>query len=240
MNKTLFISDNHLSEADPAIAERFITLFEQPPAGTDAIYILGDLFDAWIGDDNHTAFYRKITDAIKSASQRGVNVFYMHGNRDFLIGSDFLESCKATHLNDGAVVSIYNNDYLLMHGDLLCTKDEGYQRMRKIFQFKPLQKLFLSLPLSWRQNIAKKIRYTSNEYNQQTKADIMDVAQDEVEKRLTQTTAQSLIHGHTHRHQSHTFQINGKEYQRHVLPAWEDQPRAFVVQNDGKNYWLDV
>lgn len=224
---TVFISDTHFSEDHPEITQRFIDLLANNKTSIESLYLLGDLFDAWIGDDNITALSQKISDALSSCSNAGIKIYFIHGNRDYLIGKKFAAACKMTLLADKTVITLYGKKILLMHGDLLCTDDYGYQRYRKIM-FSPLiKKLSLLLPLSLRRRIAKKLRKTSQDSNARKSMKIMDVSENSVIQALEEHQVELLIHGHTHRPCFHENRI--------VLGAWENNRGNALIATEAES-----
>src|SRR5690554_2187871 len=154
---TWFIADLHLSPARPDIAALFQDFLQNRVAKADALYILGDLFDAWIGDDDTSDFAQRIQRALRELTDSGVPVYFIAGNRDFLIGQQFSQNTGVSVLPEPSLVDLYGKPTLLLHGDTLCTDDHSYQRFRKVIRWRPLQKLLLALPLSWRMRIANKL-----------------------------------------------------------------------------------
>ena len=233
-HKTYFISDLHLDESTPAITSQFIHLLQSCDETIDALYILGDLFEVWIGDDDDSEFHRMVTQAMKNAANKGLKIYFMHGNRDFLIGRKFLQQTGAILLNDEKKIVLYGEPVLLMHGDLLCTRDQQYLKARKLGHNRFLQFLFLSLPLKIRQKIANRLRNKSMQHTQNTSPDIMDVTQDEVEKRMSSHQVNFLIHGHTHKPDVHSFFLSKVEAKRIVLAAWHDYGSVLVWDDNGE------
>ena len=154
LRKTLFVSDLHLDESQPEITTQFLQLLHQLQPSVDALYILGDLFESWIGDDYEVPHYQQIITALKSVTARGTPIYFLYGNRDFLIGKKFLRETGCQLLPDETKIFLYGQPVLLMHGDTLCTKDIAYMKARKKMRNRYLQTLFLLLPLSVRINIA--------------------------------------------------------------------------------------
>jgi len=158
---TLFISDLHLEESRPDITEAFLGFLDEKARSADVLYILGDFFESWIGDDEHTPLQLQIATALRTLSDDGMEIFLMHGNRDFLIGEDFCERAGATLLNDPALVNLYGTRTLLMHGDSLCTADEEYQKFRASMRNPQWQQMILQRPLADRQQMARQLREIS-------------------------------------------------------------------------------
>ncbi|MFI4938642.1 MAG: UDP-2,3-diacylglucosamine diphosphatase [Candidatus Berkiellales bacterium] len=215
-----FISDLHLSVQDPKGLELFINFISGPAASAHQLYILGDLFDVWVGDDLNVEFQLQIQKALKALTSSPVEVFYMNGNRDFLLSTRFLQEAGCHRLTDPYRFILHGIPTLLTHGDRLCTKDIAYQRYRKIAQ-NPLTKwLFLYLPKKIREAISQKLRRKSQEYQKSQINDILDVTKDAVETWMIQYQVTQLIHGHVHRPKIHDLTIKGKKSKRLVLGDW--------------------
>ncbi|MDU7390680.1 UDP-2,3-diacylglucosamine diphosphatase [Atlantibacter hermannii] len=230
---TLFIADLHLSTEEPAITAGFLRLLEGEARTAEALYILGDLFEAWIGDDDPNPLHAAIAAAIRALVESGVPCYFIHGNRDFLMGKRFARQSGMTLLPAEKVLTLYGERVLIMHGDTLCTDDVGYQRFRAKVQQRWLQTLFLSLPLFIRQRIAAKMRAGSKASNQ-TKSDaIMDVNQQAVSEVMRQHHVRHLIHGHTHRPAIHDLQIEGHPARRYVLGAWHQEGSMIKASENG-------
>ena len=230
---TLFIADLHLSTEEPAITAGFLRLLEGEARTAEALYILGDLFEAWIGDDDPNPLHAAIAAAIRALVESGVPCYFIHGNRDFLIGKRFARQSGMMLLPAEKVLTLYGERVLIMHGDTLCTDDVGYQRFRAKVQQRWLQTLFLSLPLFIRQRIAAKMRAGSKASNQ-TKSDaIMDVNQQAVSEVMRQHHVRHLIHGHTHRPAIHDLQIEGHPARRYVLGAWHQEGSMIKASENG-------
>lgn len=238
MTKTLFISDLHLQESNPLIVRKFLNLLVSEEV--DALYILGDLFEAWIGDDNDTAFHRQIIHALHSAIQSGLKIYFLHGNRDFLIGKKFLKATGCQLLKEETIVNIYGENVLLMHGDTLCTRDIAYLKWRKKARNPILHTLlFLILPLKWRRRFAESMRKKSEAHTQYAAREIMDVTQAEVERVMQKHGVNLLIHGHTHRPAIHHFKLDDHDATRIVLGAWHNQANILVWDVNGKKELVD-
>ncbi|MBD3656385.1 UDP-2,3-diacylglucosamine diphosphatase [Marinobacter sp.] len=226
---TLFISDLHLEESRPDITRALLTFLKERATGVDALYILGDFFEAWIGDDERTPLQEDVASALKALSDSGTAVYLMHGNRDFLIGEDFCSRAGATLLDDPTVVDLYGTPTLLMHGDSLCTADVEYQKFRANMRNPQWQQMILQRPLADRQQMARQLREISMAKNQGKAESIMDVTPEEVVKALEAHGVQRLIHGHTHRPAIHELEANGEPARRIVLGDW-----------DTHVWWLEV
>lgn len=229
---TFFISDLHIDEHHPEATNCLLNFLETQGVTADAIYILGDLFEVWIGDDNATPFNKVIFSAFKKLTQAGVPMYFMRGNRDFLVGRQFTQLTGVKVLPDPCLIDLYGEPTLLMHGDLLCTDDQKYQAFRRKAHNPLLQKLFLLLPLSWRQHLATKAREKSQQHTQQVNLTIQDVNQAEVEKIMRHYKVNLLIHGHTHRPAVHEFQLDNKTVKRVVLNAWHEHGGGLTISSD--------
>lgn len=233
LKKTLFISDLHLQESDPKIIDEFKALIDSLNEEVDALYILGDFFEAWIGDDDLSSFHDSIISLLRSAREKKIPVYIMHGNRDFLLGKRFFSQCDCAFLPDASRVNIYGVPVLLMHGDTLCTEDYAYQRARKFLRNRFLQFAFKCLPLSWRRKIANKMRVASKKHTTQMSSYTMDVSQDEVARVMQGYDARFLIHGHTHKPAFHQFTIHDEPYTRIVLGAWHNKASVLAWYENG-------
>ena len=221
-----FISDLHLNAGENKITELF-TRFCQSLQSGDSLYILGDFFNAWIGDDACTDFDKQIMTTLKHLSDGGISIFMMYGNRDFLMKQQFFNACGAKHLTDETVIQL-QQPTLLMHGDTLCGDDKNYLRYRAVVRNHLVQACFLTLPKSLRQRIANKLRRSSYEKFNRTKC-LVDVTQAKVVDAMQRHHCQVLIHGHTHAPGVHHFDIDGKQATRYVLGAWHDSASIIKV-----------
>ena len=214
---SLFISDLHLSEDRPAANERFFRFVEHDAPGADALYVLGDLFEYWIGDEDlETPFNALIAGFLHRLADSGTRVRVMHGNRDFLLGEAFCEASGAQLLADPTVI----DGTLLMHGDTLCTDDHDYQAWRRTARSADWQREFLSKPLAERRATVQGLRDKSKEVIQAKPAEIMDVNEGAVREALHRYGVARLIHGHTHRAGKHALELDGRRCERWVLPDW--------------------
>ncbi|SNC67616.1 UDP-2,3-diacylglucosamine hydrolase [Marinobacter sp. es.048] len=218
---TLFISDLHLEESRPDITEAFLTFLDEKARGVDQLYILGDFFESWIGDDERTPLQEQIAAALRNLRDSGTEIFLMHGNRDFLIGQDFCDRAGATLLDDPTVIDLHGTPTLLMHGDSLCTADVEYQKFRANMRNPQWQQMILQRPLEDRQQMARQLREISMAKNQGKEEFIMDVTPEEVVKDMERHGVQRLIHGHTHRPAVHELTANGSPAKRIVLGDWD-------------------
>lgn len=219
--RTLFIADLHLAEERPQASGRFFHFLDSVAAGADALYILGDLFEYWVGDDDVDApIARQTAERLKALASAGTAVHFMHGNRDFLLAQRYAEECGMTLLEDPAVIDLYGTRTLLMHGDTLCTDDRSYQRFRRLVR-QPLMRCALrSLPLGWRHAMARSARAGSERAKGGKSYEIMDVNTQAVADAFRLSGALRMIHGHTHRPARHTVPVDGKSAERWVLPDW--------------------
>ena len=201
----------------------------------EALYILGDFFEVWIGDDAMTPFQRSIAQALRRLADSGTRIYLMHGNRDFLLGKAFCREAGCTLLGDPHTVELAGEKVLLMHGDSLCTLDIGYQKMRRLLR-NPLSLFILrNLPLDTRHRLARKLRSESRSQTRMKASDIVDVTPDEVQRVMARYGVKTLIHGHTHRPDVHALQVDGQPAKRIVLGDWDKQGWALQVDENGFN-----
>ncbi|GIU07633.1 UDP-2,3-diacylglucosamine hydrolase [Shewanella sp. c952] len=226
--RTLFVGDLHLSADRPDITQAFLTFLETQLTDTSALYILGDLFEVWVGDDIAEPFANQLADAIKLASKK-LPIFFIHGNRDFLIGGAFAQRSGMTLLPEVYTINLYGIETVILHGDSLCTLDKPYQRFRKFRNFAWAKWLYAHLPKSKRLGIAAKLRSNSQSSNQHKSYSIMDVEPDAVLELLDSTNTQQMIHGHTHRPAIHQL-TNGKR--RIVVGDWYEQGSMLCIDQD--------
>lgn len=216
----LLISDLHLHEERPDITGAFLAFLEQHAKQAQALYILGDFFEVWIGDDAITPFQHSIAQALNAVAAGGTQIYLMHGNRDFLIGQDFCKLADCELLTDPSLVQLAGEQVLLMHGDSLCTSDRSYIRLRRVLRNPLVLFILRNLPLRTRQRLAGDLRQKSTTSTRMKAMDITDVNPDAVSKVMTHHKVRTLIHGHTHRPAIHNL---GNEKQRIVLGDWETQ-----------------
>ncbi|MGX1126072.1 UDP-2,3-diacylglucosamine diphosphatase [Pseudomonas sp. HLS-6 TE3448] len=229
----LLISDLHLQEERPDITRAFLDLLEGRARQAQALYILGDFFEAWIGDDAMTPYQASICQALRALSDSGTQIFLMHGNRDFLIGQAFCKAAGCTLLNDPCVVEMGGEPVLLMHGDSLCTRDLAYMKLRRYLR-NPLSLWILRhLPLSTRQKLARKLRSESRTQTRMKANDIVDVTPEEVPRVMQQHGVRTLVHGHTHRPAIHKLALGNTPARRIVLGDWDRQGWALQVDEQG-------
>jgi UDP-2,3-diacylglucosamine hydrolase len=226
---TYFISDLHLSADRDDINQCLFSFLSEQAPQADALYVLGDLFEVWIGDDDQNSFTLSIAKAFSTLRQSGVPIYFIHGNRDFLIRQRFAKQAGFKILPEQVVIDLYGEPTLIMHGDELCTKDTEYQVFRKKARSWWWPRIMLSLPLSTRRKLAQKGRATSKQKQSALSAEIMDVTPEEVITYMQKFAVKKLIHGHTHRPAIHPLEINGQPAQRIVLGDWYDQGSILKV-----------
>lgn len=228
-----FVADIHLTDNESGITADFLSFLNTLPSHCE-LYILGDLFDYWVGDDVNSGLHKQVAKALQSLSKRYIKKYFVHGNRDFLLGKKYAQSCDMTLLPD--INELFDNtkNIVFLHGDLLCSDDPEYQRFRKIMHCKWLQKLFLLLPLFIRLKIASKLRQKSSQHNQIKSESIMDVNQQTVINMMIKNNADVMIHGHTHKPATHVFLIDKKPVKRIVLGAWHDGI-SYIKQESNSN-----
>lgn len=233
----LFISDLHLDASRPEITRLFLDFLKRDAVQSEALYILGDFFEAWVGDDDDSELGLQVTSALRELSDTGVPVFFMRGNRDFLVGQDFAHRAGLQILPDPCVLQLYGKPAMLMHGDLLCTDDIAYQAFRAQVRSEPWQSQFLSQALSARQAFAAQARAASKQHQSGLmdgqQENIMDVSQASVQSLMKRYGVNRLIHGHTHRPAIHQFYIDDISSQRIVLGDWYSQGSVLRVDADG-------
>jgi UDP-2,3-diacylglucosamine hydrolase len=219
---TLFVSDLHLDALEPDVGAQFIDFLETRAASADALYILGDLFESWVGDDDEDPHCQGICDGLRALSARGVPCYVMHGNRDFLLQRGFERRSGARLLVDPVVIDLHGERALLTHGDALCTADRPYQLLRAVVRQPSWQRRFLRLPLWVRQRLAQRARAGSRRHTSMSAGQIMDVDLNAVQAAMRACHVHLLIHGHTHRPAVHEFELDGAPARRIVLGAWHE------------------
>ena len=229
----LFISDLHLAPERPDITRAFLDFLQQQASKASALYILGDLFEAWVGDDDNMPLSLDVQQALKALTETGVKLYIQHGNRDFLLGQRFMATTGATLLADEHIIEYFDHRALVMHGDTLCTDDVDYQRFRRKARH-PLYKWVLGLlPLKRRQRLARDWRAKSAAANKNKSSEIMDVNNDAVDAVMTKHTVNVLIHGHTHRPCRHPLASG----ERIVLGDWDN--KGWILKLDKSGYSLN-
>ncbi|WP_298769293.1 UDP-2,3-diacylglucosamine diphosphatase [uncultured Shewanella sp.] len=226
---TFFVGDLHLSADRPDITNAFIQFLDNLTSDTDALYILGDLFDVWVGDDLAEPFALNIADKLKTISAT-LPIYFIHGNRDFLIGKRYAKRSGMILLPEITPLTLYDNKYVLLHGDSLCTLDKAYQRFRTFRNWSWAKWIYNHLPKKTRHNIALNIRKNSQHVNQSKNQAIMDVEPSAVDALLLNTQSQFIIHGHTHRPNIHMLKQNKR---RIVVGDWYDQGSVLKLSSEG-------
>jgi UDP-2,3-diacylglucosamine hydrolase len=229
----LLISDLHLTPSMPLTAQRFFDFCEKEAPKVEAVFILGDLFEYWVGDDAAASspFQQEVQRAIANLSTK-VKTYYLHGNRDFLIGHSFIKKTGMTLLRDPSTLQIAGHQWVLAHGDALCTADVGYQVFRNWVRKPWIQKIFLALPLDWRKGVAQHLRNNSHHQYQHTQRSKshqlkMDVTKEACAAVLSGLSGDRLIHGHTHLPAHHEEYLGAQNWQRWVLSDWDlDHPES--------------
>jgi UDP-2,3-diacylglucosamine hydrolase len=224
----LFVSDLHLDAARRDTIERFLSFVEHRARQAEALYILGDLFEAWIGDDDTDPSMRPVVEALASLHKTGVPCAVMHGNRDFLLGRRFECATGCRLLEDYETIDLGGERLLVTHGDLLCTGDAEYMALRSTVRDPAWQKSFLAKSLAERRELADRLRKMSRAETAAKPEDIMDVSQSAVEETMRRFGVRRLLHGHTHRPGVHEFELDGQRATRFVLGAWHDNGHAAV------------
>jgi len=217
----IFISDLHISIEKTEITRRFISFLQNQAVNASAVYILGDFFDTWVGDDDNTPPNKKIKQQLKILTDSGTQVYLQQGNRDFLLGQQFCDEAGITLLDEYTVIDLFGVKTLLTHGDLLCTDDIPYQEFREKSRTTEWKQNVLTKPLLLRLLVARWYRFRSFFHKRKKAQEIMDVNQQTITQTMQQYGCSRLIHGHTHRPALHNFEINNKPAQRFVLAEWK-------------------
>jgi UDP-2,3-diacylglucosamine hydrolase len=233
--KTLFVSDLHLDPAAPGIARQLLGFLAGEARQARAVYILGDLFEAWLGDDDPDPAVREIIAALRAVTEAGVPCYFLHGNRDFLVGQRFALETGCQLLADGTVVDVHGERVMLMHGDVLCTADTSYQRLRRILRNPVVLWIFRHLSLDARRRLAVRLRAGSQMHVGATAAEIMDVTPAAVVDAMRRAGVQTMIHGHTHRPAIHELEVDGRPARRIVLGDWYTQGSVLEWSDLGLN-----
>jgi len=229
---TYFIADLHLAQNRPDITACFLSFLKTDAIEAQTLYILGDLFEYWLGDDDDTPFIQDVANALKQLSQSGVTIYYIHGNRDFLLGKKYATQAGMTLLPEIKVIDLYDQQVVIMHGDTLCTRDVAYQAFRKKSRSWWWQAMVKSLPLFIRRKMAENYRIKSAKATAVKTQEIMDVTNTEVVRCLEEHQSQLLIHGHTHRPDIHQLTANNQDAKRIVLGDWYEQGAWLKVTKD--------
>lgn len=233
---TLFVSDLHLDAQHPEISRQFLAFLAGPATEADALYILGDLFEVWIGDDDPDPEKQRIVAGLRRLTDSGVPCYVMHGNRDFLLGERFCADSGCRMLEDPTIIQLHGDRVLTMHGDALCTDDQSYQNLRAMVRDPGWQKMFLALSPQQRLTLAEEARAGSKAHIAQAMSAIMDVNADAVAAAVRGAGVKLLLHGHTHRPNVHRFELDGAPATRIVLGDWHEQ--GSVLRWDERGYDL--
>lgn len=237
MSHTLFISDLHLSEDEPHITQLFQNFTRTIARDASALYILGDLFEYWAGDDDRNSpFHQQIIGAMRELAQQGIPVFIMHGNRDFLMDQQLAQECHATLLQDPTLIDLHGTPTLLTHGDALCTDDVQYQAFRQQVRQPAWRNNFLAQPLAQRKAQIEQLRKMSEDQKQTKAMDIMDVNLASVAELFRAHHYPRMIHGHTHRQKHHLHDVDGKTCERWVLGDWHSTGNALRCDAEGCSF----
>lgn len=231
-----FASDLHLDPSTPQIADRFKRFLAGPAREARSLFLLGDLFEAWIGDDDPEPAHREVVAAIAALAAAGTLVYVMRGNRDFMMGERFCADAGAILLDDPAILAVGGERVMLSHGDGLCVDDRAYQKLRALVRDPSLREGFARLPIEARRRLASEAREGSREHLANASAYITDVNQPAVDAVMRDAEVPLMIHGHTHRPGVHRFESDGVERTRVVLGAWHDE--AHVVRWDDAGWQL--
>ena len=230
---SLFASDLHLDSEAPWAIDAFLAFLDGPARSAEALYLLGDLFEVWVGDDDDNPDNARACEGLARLTGSGVAVYALHGNRDFLLGEEFARRTGVKLLPDPVLVDLYGTPTLLSHGDVFCTEDPAYQALRSIVRRPGWQRRFLSLPLPTRRTLASAARAGSKAHTQRTIPVLMDVNPDAVSRAMRATGARRLIHGHTHRPAVHPFVVDGVSAERVVLAPWYEAASCVGVSAVG-------
>jgi UDP-2,3-diacylglucosamine hydrolase len=242
MNK-IFISDLHLSDDHPHIIMMFKSFLERlikKNKDNTELYIIGDLFESWVGDDHETQLYLEIKDTLIKLASNNIKTYFLYGNRDFLIGDKFLKETNMTLIPDPHIFTYKNKKVLISHGDEFCTDDTEYQMFRKIVRNKDWQKDFLSFPISKRLKIAGEAQDASRNSKENKSINIMDVNQDAIKTIMSDYQVDLIIHGHTHRPAKHSIERNNQHCERFVLGDWTDESAIILDWSNEDPILIDL
>ena len=231
---TLFLSDLHLDPDRPAITELLLSFLADEARRADALYVLGDLFEAWVGDDDDGELAMRVGVALRAVRDAGVPIDFIRGNRDFLIGQDYADRAGMTVRPDPCVISLYGEPTLILHGDLLCSDDLAYLAFRRQVRDPAWQATFLSQSLTQRRAFAQQARAASQATQRQQALDIGDATESAVVETFARFGVRRMIHGHTHRPHIHTHRVGERDCERIVLGDWYEQGSLLRVERDGR------
>lgn len=238
MIDTVFISDLHLHPQDQAIKKHFDAFIDWAMNSIKELYILGDFFHAWVGDDGIDEWGQGIALQIRSLIEKGIKVFYMHGNRDFLVGKDFARLCGWTFLTEPTLIELGQEKVLLVHGDGYCTHDVAHQRFRTLTRNQVFCSLFLMLPLKFRKKLVNKVRERSMTLNKPVEQ--MDVVVQSVLNDMKKHQVRTLIHGHTHKPGLSEYVVDDQLLKRYVLSDWDDIPKLLCYDSTKGFYFSQI
>ena len=228
--RALFVADVHLCESRPTASARFFSFLTDTAPHAAALYILGDLFEAWVGDDDlKSPLHLTVAKHLSALAARGIQTYFMHGNRDFMLAGHYAKRCGMQLLPDPVVIDLFGTATLLTHGDTLCTGDTDYQRYRRVIRHPLMLKTLRALPLSLRHAMAARARSGSEQAKTHKTDDIMDVHPQAVSALFSQYGVTRMIHGHTHRPAHHSLLLDGKKNERWVLPDWYGDGGGYIV-----------
>lgn len=236
MIDAVFISDLHLHPDEDAIMERFNRFIDWAAKNTKTVYILGDFFHVWPGDDALDTWSMAIADRLSWLASHDIRLYFMHGNRDFLLGPRFAKLAAITLLKEPALINLDGNQFLLVHGDRYCTKDKGHQRLRMLTRNSIFSTLFLRLPYKLRAKLVYKVRQHSQENRNKPEA-YMDVVAEDLLTHMHKFQVTRLIHGHTHKPGLTQHEFKGQLYAQYVLSDWDDNPLLMCYDNTKGLYY---
>lgn len=231
---TLFVSDLHLDPERPAVTDLFLHFLGEEARGAQALYILGDLFEAWVGDDDDTELAHAVAAALHQVSHAGTPIGFIRGNRDFLLGQDYAERCGMRLLPDPCVLVLHGEPTLLLHGDLLCSDDTAYLTLRRQMRDPAWQANFLAQPLPARRAFAQQARAASRAHQQSMALEIGDATDSEVDAMFARYGVSRMIHGHTHRPKIHAHRVGDRDCERIVLGDWYEQGSVLRLRDEGR------
>jgi len=232
--KTCFISDLHLDASRPAATRAFVEFLQGPALSCDRLFILGDLFEQWVGDDDPDPHQRQVVEALGRYTRQQTRAWFMPGNRDFLLEDRFPRETGLTVLPDPTLIEVEGESVMLSHGDIFCTDDVSYQRFRRFARNPLAQRIYFALPFALKARIFAGAKSRSGHLKEQKAMNIMDVNQQAVETMLTRHGVSILLHGHTHRPGEHEFQLNGVTARRIVLSDWYDSGSLLIWDDAGR------
>jgi len=232
--EAVFISDLHLSPQEPLITKRFEFFIQWAAKHTKSVYILGDFFHAWAGDDDKESWSDSISQQLRWLAEQKVSIFYLHGNRDFLLGQDFANEARMTILKEPTLINLENTPVLLVHGDRYCTKDKSHQWFRRLTRNPWFTRFFLLFPLKFRKKLVATVRQHSQTNHSKT-IEQMDIVPQPMLRQMDEYKVTILIHGHTHKPGLRKHWYNERQYNQYTLSDWDDSPQLLCYN---KSYGL--